>query len=231
MKYPNLEEKIIKPDQMLFRFDCGDLWKRQNVDKLDDIDECLKTIELALKKNKTKFKKFEWVMNYSVPYVWQAESLNKNKIKSFSVDEDNLHMVEPLRFLQSEQTLFVSEDLLIKDGTLVSNLANKLNGLKKLYFWMTPLFGGFLEDHLKDHDVRIKYIQKDLKNENWHDNFFQIKEAYQPEFMDKKDIDGKYGNDLDSLIYLRGSIDPKVKFEFSFMDKEEEKILRENSII
>ena len=49
---PVLEKKIIKSDQILFKFDCGDMWKRKKVSRWDDIDECLKVINIQLKKNK-----------------------------------------------------------------------------------------------------------------------------------------------------------------------------------
>ena len=49
---PVLEKKIIKSDQILFEFDCGDMWKRKKVSRWDDIDECLKVINIQLKKNK-----------------------------------------------------------------------------------------------------------------------------------------------------------------------------------
>ena len=52
---PVLEKKIIKSDQILFKFDCGDMWKRKKVSRWDDIGECLKVINIQLKKNQKIF--------------------------------------------------------------------------------------------------------------------------------------------------------------------------------
>ena len=44
-------EKIIKPERMYFNFECGDLWKRENVDKWDDI-ECSHEIQIISQSNR-----------------------------------------------------------------------------------------------------------------------------------------------------------------------------------
>jgi hypothetical protein len=225
-KFPKLIEKIINSDSMMFKFDGGDLWKRKNVDKFDDVDACIEVIEPHLRDNKIKIKKFEWYINYSIPMDHQREQ--SKLYMEYNIEELNKHYFEPIFFNKSDNILYVNEGLLTANEDFISLLANKMESLKQLYFWVPLLSGGFLEDS-KD---QTQYIEEKLKQHSWRDFFMEIKEVYQTEFIDREEApDDKHGNDIDALIFLRKSIDPNIKFEFNHIDDEEKKILKEHSII
>ena len=231
-KYPVLVEKIIKPERMYFNFECGDLWKRENVDKWDDIDQCLKLIEPLLKKHKTKLQDFVWDMNYSAPYMAQIDYMKKNKLKEYPIEDQNKHFMNPVWYHETnlnnelENTLYVGEDLIVANYEFVVDLVNKIEGLETLSFWMMPLSGGFLEN---DPGGDVEDIQDTLNNKSWFNGILTIDEVYAPE--ESKYEEDLHGNDLDGLKFIRENIDPKIKFEFSHLEKHEEKILKDNRII
>ena len=225
---PVLEKKIIKPDQILFEFDCGDMWKRKKVSRWDDIEECLKVINIQLKKNQKilkgkKLKKFSWIMNYTIPDENNIKSLKKTN--KYTVQKHNIHRLQPIEFSERNKTLNVYEDLIFTlNENIIILLANKLAGLKNICFMMGLLDLGFLEDE----PDQQTYIHEKLKKKDWWEHTLQIKERY--ERMD--DEDGiLHDNDLDGLTNLKSKINPKIKFEFINMDKEDKKILKKYSLI
>jgi|TARA_B100001964_G_scaffold13661_1_gene14210 hypothetical protein len=225
---PVLEKKIIKSDQILFKFDCGDMWKRKKVSRWDDIGECLKVINIQLKKNQKilkgkKIKKFSWIMNYTIPDENNIKSLKKNN--KYTVQKHNIHRLQPIEFSENIKTLNVCEDLIFTlNEDIIILLANKLVGLKKICFWIGLLDLGFLENEADQQ----RYIHKKLKKKDWWEHTLQIKERYER-------VDDEEGllhdNDLDGLTYLKSNINPKIKFEFISGDKEDKKILKKNSLI
>jgi len=225
---PVLEKKIIKPDQILFEFDCGDMWKRKKVSRWDDIEECLKVINIQLKKNQKilkgkKLKKFSWIMNYTIPDENNIKSLKKTN--KYTIQKHNIHRLQPIEFSERNKTLNVYEDLIFTlNENIIILLANKLAGLKNICFMMGLLDLGFLEDE----PDQQTYIHEKLKKKDWWEHTLQIKERY--ERMD--DEDGiLHDNDLDGLTNLKSKINPKIKFEFINMDKEDKKILKKYSLI
>ena len=60
-----------------------------------------------------------------------------------------------------------------------------------------------------------EYIRNKLGHKEWFDIGMEIESKYRNK--------GKYKNDIDSLIYLRKHINPKIKFKFS-ANKTETKI-------
>ena len=142
---PVLEKKIIKPDQILFEFDCGDMWKRKKVSRWDDIEECLKVINIQLKKNQKilkgkKLKKFSWIMNYTIPDENNIKSLKKTN--KYTIQKHNIHRLQPIEFSERNKTLNVYEDLIFTlNENIIILLANKLAGLKNICFIISVLPG------------------------------------------------------------------------------------------
>jgi|TARA_Y100000294_G_scaffold23131_1_gene19678 hypothetical protein len=228
IKFPVLNKKIIKKDQILFEFDCGDMWKRKKVSRWDDIEECLKVINIQLKKKKkilkgNKIKKFSWIMNYTIPDKNNIKSLKKTN--KYTVQKHNIHRLQPMEFYERNKTLFVNLDLIFTlNENIIILLANKLAGLKNICFMMGLLDLGFLEDE----PDQQTYIHEKLKKKDWREHTLQIKERYGR--MD--DEDGiLHDNDLDGLTNLKSEINPKIKFEFLSGDKEDKKILKKYSLI
>ena len=162
-------------------------------------------------------------MNYTIPDENNIKSLKKNN--KYTVQKHNIHRLQPIEFSERNKTLNVCEDLLfLLNENIIILLANKLAGLKKICFWMGLLDLGFLEDEPDQQG----YIHEKLKKKDWWEHTLQIKERYGR--MD--DEDGiLHDNDLDGLDYLKSEINPKIKFEFINMDKEDKKILKKYSLI
>ena len=86
--FPILTKKVISDNEILFEFDCGDLWYRKNADKSEDID---KSIDLFKKELPAlKGKKFE-KLNLSYKQVF-------NKELYFELDNEN----DYLEFLKNK---------------------------------------------------------------------------------------------------------------------------------
>ena len=222
-QYPEKYEYTIKSNSMIFRFDCGDLWKRKNVSKWDDMCKCMDVIEKYLSKHDTKLDQFEWVMHYRCPDYEQVKLLNQKKIKDYEIQKQNGHMLTPIHFNftnnKKNDVLNLSYEFLSSaEDEFILKIIKKLRGLKKIFFSHDLLWCGFLGDVI-DHD----FVQKYLKNKDWIELPMHIKESY-------RDY-GTYYNDLDTLIYLREQTNQKIKFEFANLDKAEQKILRYHKII
>jgi len=222
IKYPALDEKIIKPNQMLFRFDCGDMWKRKKLNRCDDITDCLAIIKLELKKKQKnskakKLNKFSWFMEYFIPDENNIKSLKNNG--KYEVQQHNRHRLEPLRLSKNSTTLEVIEDLVFLNYEIIELVANQLNGLKEIYFMMGLLDGGFLINY-----DQHEYIEKKLKIKDWWHSLIELKGP-------TTGLEDEPYNDLELLIYLRKVINPKIKFRFDYKDKDDKKILKKYSII
>ena len=224
IKFPKLYEKITNSKEMLFRFDCGSLWHRKNVSRWDDIDKCLKVIEPKIKKHKGKIKNFTWAMLYEIPFLEQIQQMKKFNLYDYEVEDQNLHYLDPIWHRKKENCLYIAEDLLVADDDFISLLVNKIDGLKKICFWSQPVGVGFLETN----ECPMEFIQNHLKHKNWWDSMLNIKEPYDKNF---KSNDSEFGNDLDSLLYIKKNIHPKIKIGFAYIDKDEKKILKKHGII
>ena len=223
IKYPALDEKIIKPNQMLFRFDCGDMWKRKKLNRCDDIQDCLAIIIPELKKRQKnskakKLNKFSWFMEYFIPDENNIKSLKNNG--KYEVQQHNHHRLEPLRLVENGTVLEVFEDLVFLDYEIIELVANQSNELKEIYFTMGLLDLGFLDNY----DYQQEYIEKKLKIKDWWHSLIELKEPT------TGIVDEPY-NDLDVLINLKDVINPKIKFRFNYKDKDDKKILKKHSII
>ena len=162
-------------------------------------------------------------MNYTIPDENNIKSLKKTN--KYTIQKHNIHRLQPIEFSERNKTLNVYEDLIFTlNENIIILLANKLAGLKNICFMMGLLDLGFLEDE----PDQQTYIHEKLKKKDWWEHTLQIKERY--ERMD--DEDGiLHDNDLDGLTNLKSKINPKIKFEFINMDKEDKKILKKYSLI
>jgi len=232
IKYPKINEDLIEDNSMVFIFSGGDLWKRDNVSKWDDLGECIDFIRKPLFKQSNKLDKFEWLINYSVPNIDQLKIMKENKDKNYEILDDNLHTLMPLTYnfaydqkmkaQPKNNTVDVSEDLLISEEDFIVEVINKLSNPKKIYFTMDVLSDGFLEEDLESED----YIKKGLKNDNWFDGHMTLDESYRdPEHG------GKFLNDLDSLLYIKKNIDPSITFEFNYITDKEKEILKSQDLL
>ena len=228
IKYPYLEKKIIKPSQMLFRFNCGDMWGRKKLSRWDDIRDCIKIIIPELKKKQKnskgkKLKKFSWIMNYTIPSASDIDDLKRNK--KYIVKNHNIHTLQPIEFTRKSKYLNVFEDLLMMDTEILILLASQLDGLKTIEFWLGMLELGGLEE-ISDQDG---YIQDVIKQKEWRSSLMDI---YEPNYAaELYEDDDSIENDLYALMHLRDAIDPKIKFHCDHLDKKEQKILKKYSII
>jgi hypothetical protein len=232
IKYPKINEDLIEDNSMVFIFSGGDLWKRDNVSKWDDLGECIDFIRKPLFKQSSKLDKFEWLINYYVPNIDQLKIMKENKVKNYEIVDDNLHTLMPLTYnfaydqkmkaQPKNNTVYVSEDLLISEEDFIVEVINKLSNPKKIYFTMDVLSDGFLEEDLESED----YIKKGLKNDNWFDGHMTLDESYRdPEHG------GKFLNDLDSLLYIKKNIDPSITFEFNYITDKEKEILKSQDLL
>jgi hypothetical protein len=225
-KYPELEEDIIKANSVTFRFSGGDLWFRDNVSKFDDLSHCIDQMRESILNHPGKISNFVWYISYFLPDSEQLKKLKDLKIKDYEIDEDhNIHDLTPITYNWDNKTknniLCVAEDLLTGDEDFILQVINKLSDIKKIYFSMDTLYGGFLDYYEDD-----EYVRKALRNDSWFDSLMNIEESYRD-----PEVDGKFLNDLDSLLYIKKNIDPKITFEFSHLTKKEKDILKSQDII
>ena len=225
-KYPELEEDIIKANSVTFRFSGGDLWFRDNVNKFDDLSHCIDQMRESILNHPGKINNFVWYISYFLPDSEQLKKLKDFKIKDYEIDEDhNIHDLTPITYNWDNKTknniLCVAEDLLTGDEDFILQVINKLSDIKKIYFSMDTLYGGFLDYYEDD-----EYVRKALRNDSWFDSLMNIEESYRD-----PEVDGKFLNDLDSLLYIKNNIDPEITFEFSHLTKKEKDILKSQDII
>ena len=203
MTYP----KLIKNDPKinLFEYDGGDLWVRENVSYWDDQDYCWDNDILKFIDNATSIKEFLWKINYTIPYESQIKGLKDNQ--KYKIRKDNSFYSEVIKY--SEKQLNLVDDILLYDPKIIVKFINKLDNVENIYIalnMMSPT------DIFMDEDD--DWIQQGLKNPNWNTA------AYDPSNSD----------DLDDIKYIKENVDPKIKFDFSF-DEKQMQILKDNKII
>ena len=203
MTYPKLINSNLKTN--LFEYDGGDLWVRENVSYWDDQDYCWDNDILKFIDNATSIKEFLWKINYTIPYESQIKGLKDNQ--KYKIRKDNSFYSEVIKY--SEKQLNLVDDILLYDPKIIVKFINKLDNVENIYIalnMMSPT------DILMDEDD--DWIQQGLKNPNWNTA------AYDPSNSD----------DLKDIKYIKENVDPKIKFDFSF-DEKQMQILRDNKII
>tara|TARA_B100000965_G_scaffold143370_1_gene119429 strand:+ start:22 stop:720 length:699 start_codon:yes stop_codon:yes gene_type:complete len=229
--FPILTKKVISDNEILFEFDCGDLWYRKNADKSEDIDKSIDLFkkELPALKGK-KFEKLNLKMKYTAPHSLQLDELKEGSDNKYKVEDVNYHILYPLIYgdedfgTDNHRIFYVGEDLINADYEFVSEVANLLKDLKVIHFWTLSMTDGFLASGTEDDE----FIRSELNNPQWDSQFMEIKENFiEP---DEK-MGEKFGNDLDGLMYIKKNLDHNIEFQFNHIDKEEEEILRKHNII
>ena len=203
MTYPKLIKNNLKTN--LFEYDGGDLWVRENVSYWDDQDYCWDNDILKFIDNATSIKEFLWKINYTIPYESQIKDLKDNQ--EYKIRKDNSFYSEVINY--SEKQLNLVGDILLYDPKIIVKFINKLDNVENIYIalnMMSPT------DILMDEDD--DWIQQGLKNPNWNTA------AYDPSNSD----------DLEDIKYIKENVDPNIKFDFSF-DEKQMQILRDNKII
>jgi hypothetical protein len=203
MAYP----KLIKndPKTNLFEYDGGDLWKRENVSYWDDQDYCWNNDILKFIDNATSIKEFLWKINYTIPHGSQIKGLKDNQ--EYKIRKDNSFYSEVIRY--SEKQLNLVDDILLYDPKIIVKFINKLDNVENIYIALNMMSPS---DIFMDEDD--DWIQQGLKNPDWNTASF----------------DPSNSDDLDDIKYIKENVDPKIKFDFSF-DEKQMQILRDNKII
>jgi len=230
-EFPVLTNKIISETEILFEFNCGDLWYRENVDKSEDISKSIDQLKKELPTLKVKkFEKLNLILKYTAPTPPQLDEIKKDRSNKYKVERTNHHILCPLIYgdidpgTDNHKTFFVDEDLINTDYELIFDVANLLKDLKVVNFWSYNLNDGFLATDV-DQD---EFIQSELNNPSWWTQIIEIKENYvEPD----ENIGEKFGNDLDGLLYLRKNLGDHIQMKFDQIDKEEEEILKKHQII
>ena len=95
--FPILTKKVISDNEILFEFDCGDLWYRKNAYKSEDIDKSIDLFkkELPALKGK-KFEKLNLKMKYTAPHSLQLDELKEGSDNKYKVEDVNYHILYPL---------------------------------------------------------------------------------------------------------------------------------------
>ena len=109
----------------------------------------------------------------------------------------------------SEKQLNLVDDILLYDPKIIVKFINKLDNVENIYIALNMMSPS---DIFMDEDD--KWIQEGLKNPDWNTA------SYDPSNSD----------DLDDIKYIKENVDPKIKFDFSF-DEKQMQILRDNKII
>jgi hypothetical protein len=109
----------------------------------------------------------------------------------------------------SEKQLNLVDDILLYDPKIIVKFINKLENVENIYIALAMMSPS---DVFMDEDD--KWIQEGLKNPDWKTA------SYDPSNSD----------DLDDIKYIKENVDPKIKFDFSF-DEKQMQILRDNKII
>ena len=203
MTLPRLINKDLVSN--LFEYDGGDLWVRENVSYWDDQDYCWDNDILKFINETKSIKEFLWKIKYTIPYESQIKGLKDNQ--EYKIRKDNSFYSEVINY--SEKQLNLVDDILLYDPKIIVKLINKLDNVENIYIalnMMSPT------DILIDEDD--DWIQQGLKNPNWNTASF----------------DPSNSDDLDDIKYIKENVDPKIKFDFSF-DEKQMQILRDNKII
>ena len=203
MIYPKLITKNLK--SCIFEYDGGDLWVRENVSYWDDQDYCWDNDILKFINETKTIKEFLWKINYTIPYKSQIKDLKNNQ--EYKLRKDNNFYSEVIKY--SEKKLNLVDDILLYDPKVIAKFINKLDNVENIYIslnMMSPT-----EIFMDEDD---DWIQQGLKNPDWNTA------AYDPSNSD----------DLDDIKYIKENVDPKIKFDFSF-DEKQMQILRDNKII
>jgi hypothetical protein len=203
MTYPKLIKNNLKTN--LFEYDGGDLWVRENVSYWDDQDYCWNNDILKFINNAISIKEFLWKINYTIPYESQIKDLKDNQ--EYKIRKDNSFYSEVINY--SEKHLNLVDDILLYDPKVIVKFINKLDNVENIYIALNMMSPS---DIFMDEDD--DWIQQGLKNPNWNTASF----------------DPSNSDDLDDIKYIKENVDPKIKFDFSF-DEKQMQILRDNEII
>jgi len=203
MTYPKPIKNDLKNN--LFEYDGGDLWVRENVSYWDDQDYCWGNDILKFINETKSIKEFLWKINYTIPYESQIKGLKDNQ--EYKIRKDNSFYSEVIKY--SKKQLNLVDDILLYDPKIIVKFINKLDNVENIYIALNMMSPPeiFMDE---DDD----WIQQGLKNPDWNTA------AYDPSNSD----------DLDDIKYIKENVDPKIKFDFSF-DEKQMQILRDNEII
>ena len=185
--YPIYQKNISKKlsnqkkesDHLVFWFDGGNLFKRKNVVKSDEIIKSSETIYPHLlkfnsSKKKKKFKCFRWCIHYAIPQIKKG-NVNRFDKKYRSVSDKNSHLLEPIctdwdnnTKLNVSSDLFQSknEDAKNPYGPLIEMLiliSNCQKDLKEINFLDGMLYHGWLS-RVTNQGL---YIREKLKHWGW----------------------------------------------------------------
>ena len=203
MTFPNLINNNSNKNQ--FEYDGGDLWVRKNVSYWDDQDYCWNNHILKFIDNATSIKEFLWKINYTIPYRSQIKDLKENQ--EYKLRKDNNFYSEVIKY--SEKKLNLVDDILLYDPKVIVKFINKLENVENIYIALNMMSPS---DIFMDEDD--DWIQQGLKNPDWNTASF----------------DPSNSDDLDDIKYIKENVDPNIKFDFSF-DEKQMQILKENKII
>ena len=203
MIYPKLITKNLK--SCIFEYDGGDLWVRENVSYWDDQDYCWDNDILKFINETKTIKEFLWKINYTIPYESQIKDLKDNQ--EYKIRKDNSFYSEVIKY--SKKQLNLVDDILLYDPKIIVKFIKKLDNVENIYIALNMMSPS---DIFMDEDD--DWIQQGLKNPDWNTA------AYDPANSD----------DLDDIKYIKENVDPKIKFDFSF-DEKQMQILRDNKII
>ena len=203
MTFPNLINNNSNKNQ--FEYDGGDLWVRKNVSYWDDQDYCWNNDILKFINHVTSIKEFLWKINYTIPYRSQIKDLKDNQ--EYKLRKDNNFYSEVIKY--SEKKLNLVDDILLYDPKVIVKFINKLENVENIYIALNMMSPS---DIFMDEDD--DWIQQGLKNPDWNTAAF----------------DPSNSDDLDDIKYIKENVDPNIKFDFSF-DEKQMQILKENKII
>jgi len=197
-QYPVYQEEISKlmhsylppkKETVTFFFNGGDLWSRNDVIKLNDIEDSIKIIYPYLDKatkSKKKFEHFFWAIDYSVPELEQLKGANEKR--EYKINRINYHCLVPLCTDENDSSkLNVSSDLFVSKESsnlrdpygkqiesviMVTKLLKNLKevNFKKGFLYNVGNYGGWL----KSNSSQSYYIREKLKNA-WADFKIDIK--------------------------------------------------------
>jgi len=223
MNYPIFIKKssTLKPDDMFYFFDCGDLWVRQNVNLQDDIERCFDTILPSISTlDDNVIKYFGWAMKYTIPYLEQIEGLKDNQVYKIIEETEeskdgeivnenhNENFIDPIRY--DGKTLDIIDDIFIYPPEMLIDLIKKFKDVKRIRIYMAQMRGGFLDTEEDD-----EYIIKTAKNPDWHSISLSANDK----------------NDIEHLKDIKQGIDSSIKFDLSAFPDDEIKIFKRNKII
>ena len=198
--------RLIKNDNSnLFEYEGGDLWVRENVSYWDDQDYCWNNDILKFINHVTSIKEFLWKINYTIPYESQIKDLKDNQ--EYKIRKDNSFYSEVIKY--SEKQLNLVDDILLYDPKVIVKFINKLDNVENIYIALNMMSPPeiFMDE---DDD----WIQQGLKNPDWNTAAF----------------DPSNSDDLDDIKYIKENVDPSIKFDFAF-DEKQMQILKDNKII